>query len=142
MERTDGEAQTTATRETGPEWVIVRDGGMWLVGQDHGETLSPVYELHCQTVPQPQGVEIRHIVQPLLLIASLDRWPLGPGAKRWPVAGSSIERQVMDGIANAERMVQQMRAAAVGISLAPAMPNREVKSGPGGVLSKLGRVPR
>lgn len=128
---------TTPTITTKPEhdWVICRDGGMWLVGRGPVEKihnygpperfrhLEQAFELHCQVQQQPDGrVGVAYIVQPILLMPSIDRWQLTDGANFWPVKGSSVEKHLRDAIARAEQTAVQMRAAQAGIQIAGAMP--------------------
>lgn len=116
------------------EWVIARDGGLWLVGQladDDGGTLSPVYEVTCQVTPNVDsmgrqvGANIGHNAQPLLLIDTLDSWEFSDAANVWPLKGSSVEKTMRQAIANAAGIVAQMRASRVGLTLATKMPERK-----------------
>lgn len=110
-------------QEREPNWVLARDGGLWLVGDlDALGNLSPVYELHVQVQQQGQGMSVNYGAQPLLLIASLDAWTLSAAHNSWPVKGLTVEKHIMSAIERAEGMATAMRAAQAGISVAREMP--------------------
>lgn len=106
------------------DWLIVRDGGMWLLGKRDllGPVLSPVFELHCQVQQTPQGVAVTHIAQPIMLIATIDTWRMSPDANTWPVKGCSAEKQIRDALLRAEGVLQSMRAQQAGLVIAREMP--------------------
>lgn len=116
------------TQEKAPEsdWIIARDGGMWLVGKEvldgDGWRLSPAFELHVQVEQVGANARINYACQPLLLLPSLDRWRLCSSTNTWPVRGQTNERVIRAAIAQAEQMVLSMRAQMSGLQIAQTMP--------------------
>lgn len=111
------------------DWVIVRDGGMWLVGKPSVSepVLSPVFELTNQVQQTPQGITLNYGAQPLMLLASIDTWRLSPDANVWPVKGCAAEKHIRDAIERAQAMVQAMRAAQAGLVIAREMPKGRIQ---------------
>lgn len=109
-----------------PDWVIVRDGGMWLVGKRDllGPVLSPVFELTNQVhqADSGGGILLTYGAQPLMLLASIETWRMTPDANVWPVKGCSAEKHIRDAIERAQGMVQSMRAQQAGLVIAREMP--------------------
>ncbi len=119
------------------DWVIARDGGLWLVGipcdisgmprevtpLTPAHHLSPVFELHCQVKQDGARVHIGYAAQPILLL-TIDRWNLAEGCNVWPIRGMSVEKGLRDAIAMGETTAMQMRAASAGIQIAASMPSQ------------------
>lgn len=130
--------EVSITEKTEADWIVAHDAGKWLVGRPTDDmtttVLSPVLELHCQTIPldangrvcppnqQPAGVKINYVAQPLLLITSIDTWRLSPEAQSWPVKGASVEAALRSAIAQGEEQRDHMRAQQAGLTLARTMP--------------------
>lgn len=108
-----------------PDWVIVRDNGLWLVGKRDilGPVLTPVFELRCNAQQTPDGgVMLTYNAVPMLLLASLDTWRLSESANVWPLRGASMEKQIREAIERGQGMVQAMRVQQAGLVLAREMP--------------------
>ena len=107
------------------DWIVIRDRGLWLLGLpsvSNPKHLTKVFELTCQVqqsvnpATRAVNVDIRYGAQPPMLLPSMAAaWTLTDDAATWPVKGLSSERSIRDAIANCEKMIVEMRAAASGI---------------------------
>lgn len=116
--------KTTEKAAETREWVIVRDGGMWLVGERGplGLVLSPVFELTSNMQQTPQGFALTYGAQPMMMLASIDTWRLSPDANQWRVQGCAAEKHIREAIHRAQNLVQTMRAQQAGLVIAREMP--------------------
>jgi hypothetical protein len=117
--------------DTGPlaDWVIVCAHGRTLIGREDERVgdLSPVYELFTQIVPSPQGLACVRNVTPLLTLSSIQGVAIPADAIVIRVADLSRDerKSLAQCVAQCEELVRSMRAAEVGVVLAPAHPGIE-----------------
>jgi hypothetical protein len=118
--------------DTGPlaDWFIVCAHGRTLIGRIdmsepiavRADILSPVYELFTQIVPSPQGLACVRNVTPLLTLSSIQGVAIPADAIVIRVADLSRDerKSLAQCVAQCEELVKSMRAAEVGVVLAPA----------------------
>ncbi len=108
------------------EWSIVMAAGKTFVGKLDDYVLSPAYELQAGMVPAPNGQIARMmLVTPVMGFASLTKLPIpAQGALVYRVASLSRQEQgdLAKAVANAENIVQAMRAQQSGLVLADSLP--------------------
>jgi len=108
-------------------WAIVQSNGLTLIGQHVADgvehKLRPVYELRPQAKQTPRGMQVGHVVLPMLLLSIREvQIPAGAIVVCCDTLPPGERARLHASIKQGEELADGMRVAASGLSLVRELP--------------------